>query len=78
MYILDMVTSVQITPDGRATEASAEQANEEKGARIYNGAALHAQDHCQHNAIQTHHDNAGLVRLRRKTITPRRQEYIAA
>ena len=55
-----MVMSVNITPDGRATEVSTEQAAEEKGARIYGGAALRTPEHWE-----TDHDHAGLVRLRR-------------
>ena len=34
--------------DGRATEASAEQADKEKGARKYSGAALRAPEHWEH------------------------------
>ena len=43
-----MATRARITPDGRTTEVSTEQADEEKGARIYSGAALHAPEHWKH------------------------------
>ena len=40
---------VTITPDNRATEVSTEQADEEKGARVYRVAALRAPEHWEHN-----------------------------
>ena len=41
--------SAKITPDGRAKEVSTEQADVEKGTPIYNGAAVHAPKHWEHN-----------------------------
>ena len=43
-----MVIAVQITPDGKATEMSSEEADEQKGERIYNGASLNAPEHKQY------------------------------
>ena len=43
-----MVMTVNVTQDGRAPEVSAEQADEEKGARIHSGEALHAPEHWKH------------------------------
>ena len=43
-----MSITVQITPDGRATEMSSEEADEQKGERIYNGAALNVPEHWEH------------------------------
>ena len=43
-----MVITVQITPDGKATEMSSEEADEQKGERIYSGAARHALEHWEH------------------------------
>ena len=44
-----MVITVQITPDGKATEMSSEEADAQKGERIYSGAALNAPEHWEHN-----------------------------
>ena len=35
-----MVITVQITPNGKVTEMSSEEADKQKGERIYSGAAL--------------------------------------
>ena len=43
-----MVITVQITPDGKVTEMSSEEADEQKGGRIYSGAALNAPEHWEH------------------------------
>ena len=43
-----MVITVQITPNGKATEMSSEEADKQKGERIYNGAALHVPEHWEH------------------------------
>ena len=55
-----MVTSVKITPDGSATEASTEQADEEIDARIYSGAALHVPMRWEHN--KSCQDKEGLMK----------------
>ncbi len=43
-----MVITVQSTPDGKATEMSSEEADEQKGERIYSGATLNAPAHWEH------------------------------
>ena len=43
-----MVITVQITPNGKATEMSSEEAEIQKGERIYSGAALNAPVHWEH------------------------------
>ena len=43
-----MVITVQITSDGKATEMSSEEADEQKGEHIYNGASLNAPEHWEH------------------------------
>ena len=43
-----MVITAQITPNGKATEMSSEEAEEQKGGRIYNGAALSVPEHWEH------------------------------
>ena len=43
-----MVITVQITPDGKVTEMSSEEADKQKGSRIYSGAALNALEHWEH------------------------------
>ena len=43
-----MVINVQITPDGKATEMSSEEADEQKGERIYSGASLNVPDRWEH------------------------------
>ena len=44
-----MIITVQITPDGKATEMSSEAADEQHGERIYSGASLNAPEHWEHN-----------------------------
>ena len=43
-----MVSTVQITPDGKVTEMSSEEVDEQKGDRIYSGASLNAPEHKQY------------------------------
>ena len=43
-----MDITVQITPDGKATEMSSEDADKQKGERIYSGAALNVPEHWEH------------------------------
>ena len=43
-----MAVTVQNTPDGKATEMSSEEADEQKGERIYSGAALNVPEHWEH------------------------------
>ena len=43
-----MVITVQITPNGKVTEMSSEEADKQKGERIYSGAALDAPDRWEH------------------------------
>ena len=43
-----MVITVQITPDGKATEMSSEEADEQTGERIYSGAALNVPERWEH------------------------------
>ena len=43
-----MVITVQITPDGKATEMTSEEADEQKGERIYSGASLNVPEHWLH------------------------------
>ena len=43
-----MVITAQITPNGKVTEMSSEEADEQKGERIYSGAALNAPEHWEH------------------------------
>ena len=43
-----MVITVQITPDGKATEMSSEEADEQKGERIYSGASLNVPGRWEH------------------------------
>ena len=43
-----MVIAVQITPNGKVTEMPSEEADEQKGKRIYNGAPLNAPEHWLH------------------------------
>jgi hypothetical protein len=43
-----MVITVQITPNGKVTEMSSEEADKQKGERIYSGAALDVPDHWEH------------------------------
>ena len=43
-----MVITVQITPDGKATEMSSEEADEHKGERIYSGASLNVPERWEH------------------------------
>ena len=43
-----MVITVQITPDGKTTEMSSEEPDEQKGERIYSGAALNVPEHWEH------------------------------
>ena len=43
-----MVIAVQITPDGKATEMSSEEADEHKGERIYSGASLNVPERWEH------------------------------
>ena len=42
-----MVIAVQITPDGKATEMSSEEADEQKG-RVYSGASLNVPERWEH------------------------------
>ena len=44
-----MVITAQITPNGKVTEMSSEEADEQKGERIYSGAALNVPEHWEHN-----------------------------
>ena len=44
-----MVITVKSTPDGRAWEASSEQADDEKSTRVYNGMALDTPEHWGQN-----------------------------
>ena len=50
MYIdkIKMDITFQITPDGKVTEMSSEEADEQKGERIYSGASLNAPEHKQY------------------------------
>ena len=43
-----MVITVKITPDGKATEMTSEEADTQKGERIYSGASLNAPEHWEH------------------------------
>jgi hypothetical protein len=43
-----MVITVQITPDGKATEMSSEEADKQKGERIYSGASLNVPERWAH------------------------------
>ena len=43
-----MVITVQITPNGTVTEMSSEEADKQKGERIYSGAALDVPEHWEH------------------------------
>ena len=43
-----MDITVQITPDGKATEMSSEEADERKGERMHSGASLNAPEHWEH------------------------------
>ena len=43
-----MVITVQITPNGKVTEMSSEEADKQKGERIYSGAALDVPDRWEH------------------------------
>ena len=43
-----MVITVQITPNGKVTEMSSEEADKQKGERIYSGAALNVPEHWEH------------------------------
>ena len=43
-----MVITVQITPNGKVTKMSSEEADEQKGERIYSGAALNVPEHWEH------------------------------
>ena len=43
-----MVITVQITPDGKATEMTSEEADEQKGERIYSGASLNVPERWEH------------------------------
>ena len=43
-----MVITVQITPDGKATEMSSEEADEQKGERIYSGASPNVPERWEH------------------------------
>ena len=43
-----MVITVQITPDGKATEMTSEEADEQKWERIYSGASLNVPERWEH------------------------------
>ena len=43
-----MVITVQITPNGKVTEMTAEEADEQQGDRIYSGASLNTPEHWEH------------------------------
>ena len=43
-----MVITAQITPNGKVTEMSSEEADKQKGERIYSGAALNVPEHWEH------------------------------
>ena len=43
-----MVITVQITPNGKVTEMSSEEADKQKGERMYSGAALNVPEHWLH------------------------------
>ena len=43
-----MVITVQITPNGKVTEMTAEEADEQKGDRIYSGTSLNTPEHWLH------------------------------
>ncbi len=43
-----MVITAQITPNGKVTEMSSEEADKQKGERIYSGAALDVPEHWEH------------------------------
>ena len=43
-----MVITVQITPNGKVTEMTAEEADEQKGYRIYSGTSLNTPEHWKH------------------------------
>ena len=43
-----MVITVQITPDGKATEMTSEEADEQKGERIDSGASLNVPERWEH------------------------------
>ena len=43
-----MVITVQITPNGKVTEMTAEEADEQKGDRIYSGTSLNTPEHWEH------------------------------
>ena len=43
-----MAITVQITPNGKVTEMSSEEADKQTGERIYSGAALNVPDHWEH------------------------------
>ena len=60
-----MVITVQITPDGKATEMTSEEADEQKGERIYSGASLNVPERWEHKKVQTDNDHARHLRLRR-------------
>ena len=44
-----MVITVQITPNGKVTEMTAEEADEQKGDRIYSGMSLNTPETWEHN-----------------------------
>ena len=48
-----MVITVQIAPDGKATDMSSEEADQQKGERIYSGASLNAPEHKQYRLTMT-------------------------
>ena len=61
-----MVITVQITPDGKATEMTSEEADEQKGERIYSGASLNVPERWEASPpVQTDNDHARHIRLRR-------------
>ena len=43
-----MVITVQITPNGKVTERSSEESDEEKGERLYSGASLNTPETWEH------------------------------
>ena len=43
-----MVITVQITPNGKVTEMTAEETDEQKGDRIYSGTSLNTPEHWEH------------------------------
>ena len=50
IYIIlyKMVITVQITPNGKVTEMTTEEADEQKGDRIYSGTSLNTPEHWEH------------------------------